>query len=57
MHRQASGDFWREGHLGISCFGVPEPATDLGDLGDLGNLGDQDYNGSARPCEIPKVYQ
>ena len=54
MHRQAPGDFWREGHLGISCSVVPEPATDLGDLG---NLGDQDYNGSARPCEMPKVYQ
>ena len=51
MHRQAPGDFWREGHLGISCSVVPEPATDLGDLGD------QDYNGSARPCEMPKVYQ
>ena len=54
MHRQAPGDFWREGHLGISCSGVPDQATDLGDLG---NLGDQDYNGSARPCEMPKVYQ
>ena len=54
MHRQAPGDFRREGSSGICCSAIPEPTTNSGGLG---GLGDQDYNGSARPCEMPKVYQ